>query len=76
VNALVGDLVEFVRGREDDELATFADLDERTVYERATGFLEREFDADVELYVEDEEAYDPADRAGNAVPFRPAIHIE
>jgi leucyl-tRNA synthetase len=46
------------------------------VYERATGFLEREFDADVELYVEDEEAYDPADRAGNAVPFRPAIHIE
>jgi leucyl-tRNA synthetase len=76
VNDLVGDLVEFVRGREDDELATFADLDERTVYERATGFLEREFDADVELYVEDEEAYDPADRAGNAVPFRPAIHIE
>jgi leucyl-tRNA synthetase len=76
VNDLVGDLVEFVRGRDDETLATFGEVDEEAVYEGALEFLGREFDAEVELYVEGEDAYDPGDRAGNAVPFRPAIHIE
>ncbi|WP_101295332.1 leucine--tRNA ligase [Halegenticoccus soli] len=76
VNRLVQDLVDVARGRDDETLAAMAETDETAVYEGATDFLEREFDADVELYVEGEEAYDPADRAKNAVPFRPAIHIE
>ncbi|WP_129114437.1 leucine--tRNA ligase [Halegenticoccus tardaugens] len=76
VNRLVQDLVDVVRGRDEDALAAMASVDESAVYDEAAAFLEREFDADVELYVEGDDAYDPADRAKNAVPFRPAIHIE
>jgi len=77
VNDLVGDLIEVVRGRDDETLAALGDIDERAVYEHARDFLAREFDADVELYAEDDEdVLDPAGRAESAVPFRPAVHIE
>jgi len=52
-------------------------VDEVSTYETARAFLEREYDADVEIYAEDgEEIVDPENRAEKAVPFRPAIHIE
>ena len=76
VNDLVNQLVDVVRSRGEEVAATLTDVDEYAVYEHAADFLGREFDAEVELYVEGEAAYDPADRAGNAIPFRPAIHIE
>jgi leucyl-tRNA synthetase len=77
VNDLVGDLVELVRGRDEAALDAMTDLDERAVYDDATDFLEREFDATVEVYAEDDaDVVDPADRASGATPFRPAIHIE
>ncbi|MFT4890391.1 MAG: leucyl-tRNA synthetase [Halobacteriales archaeon] len=76
VNRLVGDLVEFVRERPDEELDALASLDEAAVYEDATEFLAREFDAEIEVYAEDGDPDDPADKAGDAVPFRPAIHLE
>ncbi len=76
VNDLAQELVEFARGRDDDELATLADLDERAVYEDAADFLAREHDADVEVYAEDEAPEAPAGKADQAVPFRPAIHVE
>jgi leucyl-tRNA synthetase len=76
VNRLVGDLVEFVRERPDEELAALETVDERDVYAEASAFLAREFDAEIEVYAEDEAPEDPADKAGDAVPFRPAIHIE
>jgi leucyl-tRNA synthetase len=77
VNDLVGELVELVRGQDDDALEAMTALDERAVYEDAAAFLEREFDATVEVYAEgDADVVDPADRAGSATPFRPAIHIE
>ncbi|MDY6817529.1 MAG: leucine--tRNA ligase [Halobacteriales archaeon] len=76
VNEVVTELVDDVRERPDEEVKQLADVDERAVYEAAEGFLEREFDAAVELEAEDEDPYDPADRAGNAVPFRPAIYLE
>ncbi|PSP64920.1 leucine--tRNA ligase [Halobacteriales archaeon QH_8_64_26] len=74
VNELANSLIEVVRGQEADREAT-TDIDERATYERAGGFLEREFDAEIEIYPE-EEAVDPADRASSAEPLRPAIHIE
>jgi len=74
VNELVTSLVDVVRGREGDREAMTA-IDERATYERAAGFLAREFDAEVEVYPE-EDAVDPADRAESAEPLRPAIHIE
>jgi leucyl-tRNA synthetase len=77
VNDLVGELTEQVRGRDETVVAAMAAMDERAVYEDAVGFLEREFDANVELYAEDDpDRVDPADRASGAVPFRPAVHIE
>ncbi|MFC6990168.1 leucine--tRNA ligase [Haloplanus sp. GCM10025708] len=76
VNDLVQELVEMVRGLDSETLDAMADADETALYGRATSFLEREFDADVELYSEDEDPYDPANRAENAVPFRPAVHLE
>jgi leucyl-tRNA synthetase len=77
VNDLVGELTEQVRGLDEAAVEAMTELDERAVYEDAVAFLEREFDADVELYHEDDaDVVDPADRASSAVPFRPAIHIE
>ena len=77
VNDLVQELIEDARDRTEEELATLVALDETGVYERAAGFLAREFDADVEVYAEDgADVHDPADRAGQAVPFRPAVHLE
>lgn len=47
------------------------------VYEDATDSLGEEFDADVEVYVEDsDDLVGPGSKAGQAVPFRPTIHIE
>jgi len=77
VNEVAQDAVEFARDYDDDELADLLGMDEQAAYESAAAFLEREFDAAVEVYAEDDEdVVDPADRAGNAIPFRPAIHLE
>ena len=76
VNDLVQDLVEFVRERDEDRLDALAAVDERAVYQDAIGFFEREFDATVEVYDAGDEVIDPADKADQAVPYRPAIHLE
>ena len=77
VNQLVQDLVDLVRSLDDETLAAMDDVDEVSTYETARAFLEREYDADVEIYAEDgERIADPENRASKAVPFRPAIHIE
>ena len=73
VNDLVGTLVDEVRNRPDEEVEALLEVDERAVYDHAAPFLEREFGADVEV---GEEGDDRAEEAGEAVPFRPAIHIE
>ncbi|MFO7833435.1 MAG: leucine--tRNA ligase, partial [Halohasta sp.] len=76
VNQLVQDLIDLVRSLDDDTLAAMAAVDEVSTYETAVDFLEREYDATVEVYAEDDEGIvDPEDRAAKAVPFRPAIHI-
>ncbi|MFB6136455.1 MAG: leucine--tRNA ligase [Halobacteriaceae archaeon] len=73
VNDLVQELVEDVRARDDEELAALEEVTERDVYDSAAGFLAREFDASVDVVAEDET---DDERAGQAVPFRPAIHLE
>ena len=72
VNQLVQDLVEVVRGRSDDELATLVSLPEREVYAEAREFFEREFDATVRIV--NEEAADD-EKASQARPLRPAIRL-
>ena len=73
VNELVQDLVEFVRERDDEELEVLATIDETTVYEDASSFLEAEFEATIEVLDADESDDGKADQA---IPFRPAIHLE
>ncbi|WP_363467746.1 leucine--tRNA ligase [Halogeometricum borinquense] len=72
VNDVVQELIEFVRGRDDDEVSALADLDEYATYEAAADFLSREFDADIELALEGEDA----DATKQAIPLRPAIELE
>ncbi|WP_247730471.1 leucine--tRNA ligase [Halovivax limisalsi] len=76
VNDLVGDLIAFVRERDDERLATLSDIDERSVYADAAAFLEVEFDAAVEVYAEGDAAAEADGKAAQAQPFRPAIRIE
>ena len=77
VNQLVQDLVDLVRSLDDETLDAMDAVDEVSTYETAVDFLEREYDATVEVYAEgDDGIEDPQDRASKAVPFRPAIHIE
>ena len=76
VNDLAGDLVDLVRNLDDETVAAVSDLDETSVYETATAFLEREFNADVTVYDEDDDPPDPGGKAGDAVPLRPAVHLE
>jgi leucyl-tRNA synthetase len=76
VNDQVGEAVDLVRETDADRLDALAAVDELAVYERASDFLAEEFDADVELYREDEDPHDPAGRADRARPYRPAIHVE
>jgi leucyl-tRNA synthetase len=73
VGDLVSSLAEFVRNHDDERLDALAVIDERVVYDEATEFIGREFDADVEVAAA---PGDDADEAGAAVPFRPAVHIE
>jgi leucyl-tRNA synthetase len=73
---LVEELVEFVRERPVEQLGWLGDIEEHEVYEEAARFLGAEFDAEIEIYQEGPDVYDPADKAANAVPFRPAIHLE
>ncbi len=76
VNDLVQELVSFAREHNNAELETLLEVDETAVYEASASFLAEEFDADVEVYREDDDPVDPADKARHAKPFRPAIHLE
>ena len=68
VNGLVSELVGFARGRDADTLDALAGLDEATIYADAASFLETEFDAEVVVERETDDA--------GAVPFRPSIDLE
>ncbi|WP_248908779.1 leucine--tRNA ligase [Halocatena marina] len=72
VNQLVQDLIEHVRARDEATLEAMERLDEQAVYEDAREFYAREFDADVAVENEDET---DNERAEDALPFRPAIHL-
>jgi leucyl-tRNA synthetase len=76
VNDLVQELVDVVRDRDEAELDALREVDERRVYEDASRFLVDEFDAAIQVYTADQDPVDPAGKADDAVPLRPAVHIE
>jgi leucyl-tRNA synthetase len=52
-------------------------VNEKGVIADALGFLKERFNAEIEVYSEeDEERYDPKQRAPLAMPYQPAIYIE
>ncbi|MEM2969878.1 MAG: hypothetical protein QXR63_02965, partial [Candidatus Bathyarchaeia archaeon] len=52
-------------------------LDEKTIIEEAKGFLQKELNAEVSVYnEEDQQKYDPKNRATQSKPYRPAIYME
>jgi len=52
-------------------------LEEHRILKEAEGFFEREFNAKVSAYQQDDpQRYDPKKKAGLATPYRPAIYIE
>jgi leucyl-tRNA synthetase len=54
-----------------------AGLQERNILQEASDFFEREFNAKVYTYEQDDpERYDPKKRADLAMPYRPGIYIE
>jgi len=75
VNDLVRELVSAVRERDEGTLSALERVDEERVYEDARPFLEREFDADVTVCAADDAPAD-AEKADDAVPFRPAVYLE
>ena len=77
VNQLVQALVEMVRGRDESERNALTSIDERTVYEDASGFIAQEFDAEVEIWsADDPAAVDPEGKRSDALPLRPALYLE
>jgi leucyl-tRNA synthetase len=51
--------------------------DQKAIVQGATGFLKDRFNAEVQVYAEnDAERFDPKNRAMNALPYQPAIYIE
>jgi len=51
--------------------------DEKRIIEDAVDFLRERFDAQIEVYSEeDAKRYDPKQRAANAAPYQPAIYLE
>ncbi len=76
VPGVVADVIDLVHERSRETLDALAGADELEMLEQARRFLEHEFNASIEIYREDGDLVDPADRAKNALPGRPAIHID
>ena len=60
-----------------DNILTIGSLDEKETIEDAKCFLKERFNAEIEVYAEEDEAcYDPKKRATLSAPLKPAIYIE
>lgn len=76
VSQIVEEVNRTGRDRREAMLAAKA-LDEASVLVDAGDFLKRELNAEIRVYVEDDERrYDPKKRAQLAKPYRPAIYME
>ena len=73
------DILKEVEGldKEELELRVRERLNEYEVLTRESGFLSKEFNAEVRVYKAGERGiYDPKGRAKLALPWRPALYIE
>ena len=74
---LIFDAISACAQRYEPEVLMKAAERELEFYQKAKEFLEREFNASVEVYREGaEEIYDPRNKASSALPLRPGIYLE
>ncbi len=80
INRFVTEIVEEINRTSPDrveKISTIGSLDEAEVLKEAQDFLGRELNAEIDVYMQDEQKrYDPNKRAQLAKPYRPAIYIE
>lgn len=80
VAAFAGSLVSELNAAPEDQKRRKLEIgrvDEKAVIEEAKEFLEKELNAEISVYSEEDfQRYDPKNRAGMAKPYRPAIYIE
>ncbi|MDY6965937.1 MAG: leucine--tRNA ligase [Halobacteriota archaeon] len=67
-----------IKGMDANKIGTLLDakIDEHEIFTDAKGFLEGEFNCEIEVYNADEADYDPQKKSGQAIPLRPAIFVE
>ena len=71
------DAVKAVRDFQQKGILATLDILGEEVKEKAKAFLQKEFGAEVSIFVEDDtDRYDPKNRASLAKPYRTAIFIE
>ncbi len=64
------------RGPKELEVLSWT-FDEREFLEESAAFLQAELGAEVEFFEEEEDGvYDPASKASQSLPWRPAIYVE
>ena len=74
---LMFDNLAFYTSKYSNEAIINAAERELEFYQKASQFLEKEFNASVEVYAEGQEnVYDPKNKAATALPLRPGIYIE
>jgi len=66
-----------VSGDRKTNMANIGVTDEKTVMQGAASFFKDRFNADVDVYTEDDQQrFDPKNRASMAMPYQPAIYVE
>jgi leucyl-tRNA synthetase len=66
-----------VSGDRKTNMANIGVTDEKTVMQGAASFFKERFNADVAVYAEDDQQrFDPKNRASIAMPYQPAIYVE
>lgn len=76
VSSVVGEVIDLVHDRSRSTFERLRGLHETELITEAERFLQGEFDAAIEVYREGGDPVDPADRASQALPGRPAIHLD
>ena len=78
VSSFIGKMVGDIKKLNESDRKRFeTHIDEKLYLEKASGFLKKEFSADVHIYcADDKNIHDPANKSRYAVPLRPAIYVE
>lgn len=75
INKILGDLIKIKRELSPN-IEHYKDLDLEKELIKTKDFLEKEFNAKIEIQSEEKSSHDPKNKSDNALPLKPAIYIE